>query len=563
MKTHMIKNIIRDVPRLRAIYANVAVLATAAALPLLVPSGLRAADYTSTRLANGTVLTLDSDDTVTTTGTSLSAQNGGSIAISPVNGSIAVTRTNNTSGYSVDANGSGSRINMGINSSVISGAGGIRAQSDATVTANAISITGGSEITPISANNIRGASAASGGQLSLGSNSTIKMYVGDEATNVAGIYGTGSGTNITVTDHLQVEIVGGFIPPSGYTNMARGVSVSDGAVVDWGTNANIKVLDGIGISVSSANSSTTVGTGAYVEANAAIHGTSGTMTATDGIFRGVGTNGAGIIVSQGFNVTLTDSDVYGERTGIVVVSNTASDSGLPASVTISGGTTTSGTGALIRSSSSNETLYSTEMTVTFKDGAQAVGGSGVFYETGMLPTAGSAASIIVQGAGTNAVGVFLDDGANLISTLTVSDGATWSSVGSSNMDNLILDEANVLLTLDSLSDTITAGDTLTLTGANSVTVGLTNDFLAAVLADSTYYDLDTNALITGSTLDGTGSLGYTVLDHNDAGSTWTVTDLGSGWVRIGDISAVPEPATYAALAGLAIMAYAVIVRRRR
>ncbi|MDR1279436.1 MAG: hypothetical protein LBK99_01265 [Opitutaceae bacterium] len=58
-----------------------------------------------------------------------------------------------------------------------------------------------------------------------------------------------------------------------------------------------------------------------------------------------------------------------------------------------------------------------------------------------------------------------------------------------------------------------------------------------------------------------------MLDHNDAGSTWTVTELGDGHFTISAITinaAVPEPAAWAALAGIvALLARAAAVSRRQ
>ncbi|MDR1281016.1 MAG: hypothetical protein LBK99_09365 [Opitutaceae bacterium] len=210
------------------------------------------------------------------------------------------------------------------------------------------------------------------------------------------------------------------------------------------------------------------------------------------------------------------------------------------------------------------------MTAGTRHGAVLQGGRLAFSGWCAGVMAGVSGSVVIDGEGTLVAGRFFDGGST--TSLTVSNGATWTSTGASIADNLTFGgNANVLLTLDSLTDTITANDTLTLTGTNNVTIGLTNQALQEIVngSDNGTYDLDATALIKGSTLDnseGTGSLEYTMLDHNDTGSTWTVIGSDDGHFTISGISitisAVPEPAAWAALAGVVLLVCAAMSRRR-
>ncbi|MDR1280653.1 MAG: hypothetical protein LBK99_07495 [Opitutaceae bacterium] len=518
-------------PESNTMRARLAALAASIALAFS-PAVRAATGHTSTVIADGSdsnaAVVLDSGDTINVaTGRGIDVKNGGSVTIDPEGGAISMTVTSTDT--AVSSVGSGSAVNMGTNSSVNAASAGLRAESEANITANNITITIGSESTPSSAA-YAGVSAYGGAQIHLGSGSEINVH---GATGVAiRAIDVGNDAVVTVTDGMVIKVTN-----SG--NVGRGAVSDSGGAIHLGTGANI-------------------------EAERALEGSNrGTITATGGLFQGVGANGQGIHVT-GATIDLANSTVWGEKYAIYI-NSTSSGAYTTGNVILSGGTVSSGSDTVIKGAEYGAT-NPTDVTVTFTNGAKATsatGGSGFLYEADAGVNAAAAVSVVIDGEGTAVAGRFLDG--NSTGSLTVSDGATWVSTGSSVADNLVFNNANVLLTLDSLTDTITANNTLTLTGTSNVTAGLTNHALQEIISEKGgTFELDANALITGNTL-GDGSLEYSMLDHNDAGSTWTVADLGSGHFRIGNIviSAVPEPAVCATLAGLAALLARAALRRRR
>jgi hypothetical protein len=450
------------------------------------------------------------------------------LAVSPAVHATAYTST-------VVADGSGSDVVLEAGDTVTVATGyGLDVKNDAVITATGIAVNVGTEGMPETTAQV--GVYINTGQVNLGSGSVITVH-GNGGTAHGLI---GSNATITAIDGLIIKVTN-----SGDSNGGGGVMVGGG--------------------------STDLGTGAWVEANQEALEVSwnGKIKATDGTFRGTGANGEGIHVTGG-TIELADSEVWGEKYAIGVYSQTGAS--LPnniGNVTLSGGTVSSGTDTLIKGVG-NTATNPTAVTVTFKDGAKAAsaaGGNGFLYQADAGVSVASAVSVVIDGESTAVAGRFLDG--DSASSLTVSDGATWTSTGASVADNLTLDNANVQLTLDSLTDTITATGTLTLAGTNTLTTGLTNQALQEIVNGSGNgtCELDATALITGSALDdsgGTGRLEYSVLNYNDAGSTWTVDELGDGRFRISGItiSAVPEPAAWAALAGVVLLAVAMLRRRR-
>ncbi|EIP97273.1 PEP-CTERM putative exosortase interaction domain-containing protein [Opitutaceae bacterium TAV1] len=526
-----------------------------AALTAFSASAALAADYTSRRNADGITMTLDSGDTVTATsenGTALRAANDGILQINPINGSITVT----SNGYTVLATTGGS-INLGSGSVVTSNFQGLHADNLAAIAADHVTVTVGSLDTPISSNNARGVEASSTGQINLGAGSTVTVYAG--TSTMAGI--SNAGGTLTATDGLSIEVIGGGFLNSHYAPAIRTVG---GGITDVGTNARITALQGRGIGSGNVGSTVIIGAGAEVEAIQALHVTNGgQLTATEGTFRGVGVDGTGAVISDGSISNITNSALSGEKNALFLGSATSITSVGPASITISGGTLTSGTGALIASGTSNQgNSEPTDTTVTIKDGAQATSGNGVLYDASAVATnIGSAVSIIVEGAATTVDGTFLGN-ANIATSLSVSDGATWASAGASVMDNLTLADATVTLSLTALGDGIQAGQLLFGgTGKSDVSFTVEDSvvFSTEVLNAGEYvWDI-----LTGASGDYTANVNWNPTNTSNAYATWEWENIGDGQWRMYNIvvSNVPEPATYAALAALAILAWAALRRR--
>jgi hypothetical protein len=192
--------------------------------------------------------------------------------------------------------------------------------------------------------------------------------------------------------------------------------------------------------------------------------------------------------------------------------------------------------------------------------------------TGNVHASDSAQASILLKGGSVLTGSVNRDGTDSDQELNLDiTGSTWTSTGSSTVHDLTLENATLNLTLDNLTDAINVGGTLEVVSEsqNNVSVDLSDSLLAKILAETETGSavIDVFVLITGSeTFVGEGGslLNYTVLDKNAAGSTYTVQHLEEGKYEINGIvlAAVPEPATCAALAGLTLLAYALLRRRR-
>jgi hypothetical protein len=559
---------------------------------LAVTSPVPADDHTSAMIAdgNGSVITLDDGDTISVTdnnGHGLFANGGGSIAISPSGGSISVTLAGTVStgstAYTVHANGSGndsgSSIDLGSGSRVVNtvtGTGGssnihgIVATNGGSVTAENVSVTLGSPETSLSVSSTRvvgvtsTGSIATGGLASLGTNSSVKIH----ANNINGdgrVIGV-SGA-FTATDGLSVEIFAEDLP---HVETAIGIQAFNmTGMVNAGTRVTVR-SPGRGIQTNNSGAGITVGAGSFIEATEGINASiGGVLNVSGSTINGVGAEGRAVNIGGG-TANITGSILSGEKNAIWINDRAYSNLGTAGNLAISGGTINSTTGSLIVANAipgySHDNV--TTNTVTIDGGAQATSGNGVLFASDSSADAVASVSVIIDGAGTTVAGRFIDG--DLTSSLTVRNEATWASAGASNMDTLVLDGANIELTLDSLTDAINATN-LTVTGANSLTVGLSNAALADIIVNQGgARDINVLTLITGSSLEGSleDSLAHIVLKHNDAGSTWSVTDLsaeeGAGWYRINGINfvAVPEPATYAALAGVMLLVACAVIRRR-
>jgi len=428
-----------------------------------------------------------------------------------------------------------------------------------------------------------------GSTTSIGNN--LKIYTAGGTADAA-IYSYAAG-NVTVGDNAYIETYGLAIT----TRSAGSVTVGDylktvnanvgvasyetGSRITVGNNAHIEAAHmGVLAQVDSfavigdnlkvyatnqginatSNGNITVGDNAYVESAIGVRAQTGaSITMQNSTIKGIGSEGVGLSIGPDATINVANSTVNGEQNAIYVQMAAGGPNDGNAVLTVSGGTLTSQTGAVIASSGTNDTQSEIiKTTVVIKDGTEASSLTGIFYEGNSETSIGSELEVNVMGVDTIVDGRFLD-GTNLDATFSISDGATWNSVGASNMDNLVLEDANINMVLTSASDRIVT-DNLTVEGSNIVNVGLTNDFLEEIIAMGLPQDFDVS--IVASFTDGTGSVAYDIATSNDEGSTWSIDDLGNGVYRIYDITLVPEPSTYAMIFGALALGFAAYRRRK-
>ncbi|RRJ98079.1 PEP-CTERM sorting domain-containing protein [Opitutaceae bacterium TAV4] len=165
---------------------------------------------------------------------------------------------------------------------------------------------------------------------------------------------------------------------------------------------------------------------------------------------------------------------------------------------------------------------------------------------------------------TLATAAFVSDTANV----TATGKAVYIGQNAGANDNVLIIEGTLVAgTVNIGFEDQTTGNTLRLTAAALATLDVDTLFLGAgnfIEAEGAGYALaDVLTLLTGTALSAWDGAGYTLVDTGNIGDLLTFVDLGNGYAQWTTIatSSVPEPATYAALAGLALLAY-VIVRRR-
>jgi hypothetical protein len=548
---------------------TILVAALAAFVPF-APVGLFATDYAVTQTAFGSeaALTFQPGDTVSVSvadARALYALNGGSIVVNPVNevGGITVSSTS-TYVATVQLSGDGSRMDLGNGSLINTNYRGVLGSANVSFTATALQVVGGSEASPISvSDSAQGILATEGGQMSLGSNTAVTLYAGDMAVPI-GIQSVSPGTVVEATDSLIVTIIKNGEATNNSTSYA--LQAVSGGRLNTGTNTQLR-MTGTGLTggaYAGSGGIITIGTGALVEARQALSAiTEGEISAgAGGVFRGVGEEGTGVVVAQGGRINISGSTIFGELHAVRIQDSSGNPTA-GGSLTISGGTLASHTGALI-SSQIQAKVNATNMTVTIRGGAQGASDTGIFYESLATESVGSIATIYVEDAETRVSGAFRG-GANVVSTFSITD-ATWTSQGASVMDTLILKNANLAFTLDVIGDAITVSSLTTLNGTSDVTVDFSNAFLAQVVSEyaGTLENFDVAALISGSTVgeDSTGTLDYTLLTQNADGSTWQVISRGGNFYDIVVLNVVPEPATVALAGGLLVLAGAFVLRSR-
>jgi hypothetical protein len=367
---------------------------------------------------------------------------------------------------------------------------------------------------------------ATGSSLATGSTfSFVNLLIDITGTNGWGITtqgGTVSGTGLNIT---------------GSANNARGIHANG-----WKVGSSTVNVDGFAINLSGNDVIGIVPNLGSVN-SASFSMSNGTIVVS-------GTNAYGAFIATNDSTALTSVDIMATGTGSsgIILNGSAND--IFHKLVVDGGSIRGDNAITISGQGANE--------IAFQNGA-AIAGS-------ILAT-GTATSTITVENSSSLAGTVINDSAGAMS-LTISD-ATWASVGSSNMDNLILDNATLALELTSLTDKITVTDTLTLNNSSTVTVLLGNGILEEILRDGETGEitLDVSSLITGAgELAGDGGLLdyiFTGAGKNSAESTYMITAQGDGVYLVSDIhyiSAIPEPASFAVFAGLVMLVWA--TRRR-
>jgi|GEM_PF-3327320 len=140
----------------------------------------------------------------------------------------------------------------------------------------------------------------------------------------------------------------------------------------------------------------------------------------------------------------------------------------------------------------------------------------------------------------------------------IENNSYWKSLGSSSIENLVLNNANIEFFMTSTGDTINISDSLTIDGSNSIYFSFSDEFIESLLAGSGFFDLDiSNTIVSTGTLNDNGTIDYYISDSN-ASYSWTVTKIGDDIYRI----AIPEPSAYAIVFGAVSLAF-VLYRRRK
>ena len=450
------------------------------------------------------------------------------IVLSAVVASVTCAATANATEHTagIDANGTHLTVDGGdiftVNPSA--GAYALRARANGSI---AIDPSGqGITINYASAENPGTSSAylvhANNGSINLGTGTAITSYHADDVSNAYNLYALNGGT-ITVNSGLIINQTG---------SAARAVMASTDSFIDLGVGASISV-DYIGIS--------TGGTGGVLAESATI--TSRNYTAVTG--------------SPGSSITLINCDSMGYVYGASMQIGTTLEIAPPATVlNITGGTVRSQTNSAIAVNDNAKTLASSGI-INISAGAKIYSGNGVAVDNeSFITLSGGLLTINIEGADTEVNGRILD-GINAVTDVNITNSAAWVSEGSSTMDSLTLDNANINFTFTATDDAITVGEMST-SGSSDVTINFSNDFLNDI-TDGFVFDTD-DAIIVGS--GEKDNINYIVLGQNKDGSTWDISDNGDGTYTITNINVVPEPATYAAIFGALALALAIYRRRK-
>ncbi|EIQ01023.1 hypothetical protein OpiT1DRAFT_05585 [Opitutaceae bacterium TAV1] len=178
-------------------------------------------------------------------------------------------------------------------------------------------------------------------------------------------------------------------------------------------------------------------------------------------------------------------------------------------------------------------------------------------------TSGNAVTLSRVWNTTLATAAFVSDTA----TVTATGKAVYIGQNAGANDNVLIIEGTLVAREVNIGfEDQTTGNTLRLTTAALATLDIDTLFLGAgnfIEAEGSGYALaDVLTLLTGTTLSAWDGTTYTQVDTGNIGDLLAFVDLGNGYAQWTTIatSSVPEPATYAALAGLALLAWAALRR---
>lgn len=364
----------------------------------------------------------------------------------------------------------------------------------------------------------RGIWVDSGARVDLGQSSAVSMYVDSSVVGV-GILNQGDfkANAINVTMHGDSSVALSSIAGDAYTDLGVGSHLTGGAAA-----------------IGAYNGSTTIAEGAVLRSLSQGHGT---------IDLGEGT------------VTLRNSIVEGEGMGIELSSN-AGGSGKVGTINIIGGTVHAKAGSAISSVNSNESNYSHVVNVS--GGAVVASDSGLLYseEGTFLTSVTSTVDLNVSGDGTIVEGRIHskpESGKKL--NLSLSDNATWLSEGESSFDRLVIDGASIEFTVTEVGDKISARE-LVAAGESVVHVSFSSSFINEIIDILPYAGIAIDVF--------EGAFDNVIFNYATANQDykWTIVDNGNGRYQIGDIIAVPEPATYAAVFASIMLGIGIIYRKR-
>ena len=397
--------------------------------------------------------------------------------------------------------------------------------------------------------------AQSGAKVNLGSGSEIhgetrgvRVY-GIRVLNDKGTPGEHS--TVRAGDNLRINIIG-----SGHS-ISAGIAAGSNGSVYSGTNAVIKALGARGVSADRGGL-VDIGENSKISAALGIYATMlGKVTVANSSIEGLGDSGTAVMAGPEGIVELTGSSVYGAKNAIVLHDSSAAETSGASKITVNGGTVFSEL-ALIRGEAVRG-AYGADAEVLFAGGAKASSANGALYQSASGVFAGSRVFIRADGAGTDVSGVVLGGG-TAEAHLTVSNGASWSSFGTSRVEGLSLAGANVSLTLNSTDDAIYVGGLYAASEDSVVNIDLTNSLLMEILEAVGEDPYLLESIVTGSFENDLAQ--YVLSNVNADGSTWSYDDLGNGKYLIYNIHVVPEPAVVAAIAGILVFGFAVLRRRK-
>ena len=525
---------------------------TAIATLLACAAVVNATDYTSAIVLNGTTQTFQDGDSITApTGVALHLLNGATATT--VDPSTDTLTINSLASYGINVEDS--TVNLGTvditaatrgidiagNSTVSIGNNSIIraiAQNAVVVRVNS-SFHAGDDLTLISDNTTNVPLLVMGGTVVIGNRATISSVNANTA-----------GSSLTIGDYFTLSagdfrVTGSIASIGNEAIFNAGIRATAGSQITFTENARITATN---YAVYANASKIDLGVGANVTSNEEYAlfatGIGGEIVADRGTFTG---KVAGIVLAPSGKITLTDSVVTGEIGAALqnaVLGSPATE------LNIIGGSITSTTDSLF---TFNDIAHRDGgIVINITDGAVLTGGNGEILNS----TRENATSFVEMNVFDSEINGTINSDGGL--TVKIAD-STWTSTGSSSMDNLILDKTIIEFNMTSASDSITVGN-LTLEGQSAVFVGFTNDFLEEVLATGLMDNLD--ASIVTSFLGGDGNVKYIFATSNDEGSTWDIFNYGDGRFGISAINIVPEPSTYALIFGALALAFATYRRRK-